>query len=73
MAAAVAWLANALADYDTRRRPRSQSVALASYRIGRFGQQLTQPWLVAARNTLIRHTPPRLALRSMARYADWRP
>jgi 2-polyprenyl-6-methoxyphenol hydroxylase-like FAD-dependent oxidoreductase len=66
-------VAEALADYDTRRRPRSQSVALASYRIGRFGQQLTQPALVAARNTLIRYVPPRLALRSMARYADWRP
>jgi 2-polyprenyl-6-methoxyphenol hydroxylase-like FAD-dependent oxidoreductase len=66
-------LAEALADYDARRRPRSQSVARASYRIGRFGQQLTQPLLVAARNAAIRWTPPRLALRSMARYADWRP
>ena len=66
-------LAEGLADYDARRRPRSQSVARASYRIGRFGQQLTQPLLVAARNTAIRLTPPRLALRSMARYADWRP
>ena len=66
-------LAAALADYDARRRPRSQSVARASYRIGRLGQQLTQPLLVAARNTAIRWTPPRLALRSMARYADWRP
>jgi 2-polyprenyl-6-methoxyphenol hydroxylase-like FAD-dependent oxidoreductase len=66
-------LPEALADYDARRRPRSQSVARASYRIGRFGQQLTQPLLVAVRNTAIRWTPPRLALRSMARYADWRP
>lgn len=66
-------LAEGLADYDARRRPRSQSVARASYRIGRFGQQLTQPLLVAARNTAIRWTPPRLALRSMARYADWHP
>ncbi|GAA3338130.1 FAD-dependent monooxygenase [Amorphoplanes nipponensis] len=66
-------LAEGLADYDARRRPRSQAVARASYRIGRFGQQLTQPLLVAARNAAIRHTPPRLALRSMARYADWRP
>ena len=28
---------------------------------------------VAARNAVMRLTPPRLALRSMARYADWRP
>ncbi|HEX8627967.1 MAG TPA: FAD-dependent monooxygenase [Catenuloplanes sp.] len=66
-------LSEALADYDARRRPRSQSVAAASYRIGRFGQQLTNPVLVAARNAAIRLTPPRVALRSMARYADWRP
>lgn len=66
-------LTEALADYDARRRPRSQSVAAASYRVGRFGQRLTNPILVAARNAAIRRTPPRLALRSMARYADWRP
>jgi 2-polyprenyl-6-methoxyphenol hydroxylase-like FAD-dependent oxidoreductase len=66
-------VAEALADYDARRRPRSQAVARASYRVGRYGQQLTQPLLVAARNAAIRLTPPRLALRSMARYADWRP
>lgn len=66
-------LHDALADYDARRRPRSQSIAAASYRIGRFGQQLSNPVLVAARNAVIRCTPPRIALRSMARYADWRP
>ncbi len=65
-------VAEGLADYDARRRPRSQRVARASYRIGRVGQ-ITHPLLVAARNTAIRRTPPRLALRSMARYADWRP
>lgn len=65
-------LAEGLADYDARRRPRSQSVARASYRIGRVGQ-ITHPLLVAARNAAIRGTPPRLALRAMARYADWRP
>ena len=41
--------------------------------IGRFGQQLQNPVAVAARNTVIRLVPPRLALRSMARYADWHP
>jgi 2-polyprenyl-6-methoxyphenol hydroxylase-like FAD-dependent oxidoreductase len=62
-----------LAEYDAQRRPRSQSVAAASYRIGRFGQQLSNPLLVAARNTAMRLTPPRVALNSMARYAAWRP
>jgi 2-polyprenyl-6-methoxyphenol hydroxylase-like FAD-dependent oxidoreductase len=66
-------LAEGLAEYDARRRPRSQAVALASYRVGRFGQQLTNPVLVAARNAAMRWTPPRVALRSMARYAAWRP
>ncbi len=66
-------LAEALADYDARRRPRSQRVARDSYRVGRFGHQLTNPLAVAARNAAIRLTPSRVALRTMARYADWRP
>jgi 2-polyprenyl-6-methoxyphenol hydroxylase-like FAD-dependent oxidoreductase len=66
-------VAEGLAEYDARRRPRSQAVAKASYRIGRFGQQLTNPLLVAARNGAMRLTPPRVALRSMARYAAWTP
>jgi 2-polyprenyl-6-methoxyphenol hydroxylase-like FAD-dependent oxidoreductase len=66
-------VAEGLAEYDARRRPRSQAVAKASYRIGRFGQQLTNPVLVAARNAAIRLTPPAVALRSMARYAQWQP
>ncbi|MEU4381338.1 FAD-dependent monooxygenase [Micromonospora echinofusca] len=59
--------------YDRRRRPRSQRVARASRAVGRFGQQLENPVAVAARDAVLRLTPPRLALRSMARYADWRP
>ena len=66
-------LPEALADYDARRRPRSQEIAAASYRIGRFGQQLANPVLVAARNAAIRVTPSSVALRSMARFATWRP
>ncbi|MDP9820070.1 FAD-dependent oxidoreductase [Spirilliplanes yamanashiensis] len=66
-------VAEALAEYDARRRPRSQAVAAASYRIGRFGQQLRNPLAVAARNAAVRLTPSSVALRSMARYADWRP
>ena len=71
--ASVAGGPDGLAAYDRQRRPRSQQVAKASRAIGRFGQQLENPIAVAARNTVMRLTPSRVALRSMARYADWRP
>ncbi|MET8154587.1 FAD-dependent oxidoreductase, partial [Actinoplanes sp. NPDC005259] len=71
--AAVAGRPDGLAAYDAQRRPRSQQVAKASRMMGRFGQQLENPIAVAARNTVMRLTPPRMALRSMARYADWHP
>jgi 2-polyprenyl-6-methoxyphenol hydroxylase-like FAD-dependent oxidoreductase len=71
--ASVAGRPDGLAAYDQQRRPRSQRVAKASRAIGRFGQQLRNPIAVTVRNTAMRLTPPRLALRSMARYADWRP
>ncbi|GIH03371.1 FAD-dependent oxidoreductase [Rhizocola hellebori] len=64
---------SALAWYDSQRRPRSQSVARAAKMVGRIGQQLHNPVAVALRDTLMRLTPPRAALRSMARYADWTP
>ncbi|MEU8082017.1 FAD-dependent oxidoreductase [Micromonospora sp. NPDC049101] len=63
----------ALAAYDRQRRGRSQSVARASHVAGRLGQQLHNPIAFAARNTALRITPARVMLRSMARYADWRP
>jgi 2-polyprenyl-6-methoxyphenol hydroxylase-like FAD-dependent oxidoreductase len=62
-----------LAEYDRLRRPRTQQVARASRSVGRLGQQLRQPLAIAVRNLLMRVTPPRLALKSMARYGDWRP
>jgi 2-polyprenyl-6-methoxyphenol hydroxylase-like FAD-dependent oxidoreductase len=71
--ASVAGRPDGLTDYDRQRRPRSQQVAKASRAIGRFGQQLDSPIAVAVRNTVLRLTPPRLALRSMTRYTDWRP
>ena len=64
---------SALAWYDAQRRPRSQSVAKAAKMVGRIGQQLHNPIAVALRDTVMRLTPPRAALRSMARYADWTP
>jgi 2-polyprenyl-6-methoxyphenol hydroxylase-like FAD-dependent oxidoreductase len=71
--AAVAGRPDGTALYDRQRRPRSQQVAKASRMIGRYGQQLENPLAVAARNTVIRAMPSGLALRSMARYAGWRP
>ncbi|MFC0006564.1 FAD-dependent monooxygenase [Micromonospora siamensis] len=72
-AAGPADLPAALAAYDRQRRPRTQEVARASLRAGRYGQQLRNPVAVAARDTLLRLTPARMALRAMARYADWTP
>jgi 2-polyprenyl-6-methoxyphenol hydroxylase-like FAD-dependent oxidoreductase len=63
----------ALDAYDRQRRPRAAWVAGAAMRIARYGQQLRHPAAVALRNTVMRCTPSRLALRSMARYADWTP
>jgi 2-polyprenyl-6-methoxyphenol hydroxylase-like FAD-dependent oxidoreductase len=71
--AAVADRPDGPATYDRLRRPRSQEVAKASRMIGRYGQQLENPVAMAARNVLMRVVPPRVALRSMARYADWHP
>ncbi|MBB5114414.1 FAD-dependent monooxygenase [Micromonospora echinospora] len=66
-------LAGALASYDRQRRPRSQAVARAALRTARYGQQLRNPVAVALRDTTIRLTPSKAALRGMARYADWQP
>ncbi|MCG5472543.1 FAD-dependent oxidoreductase [Micromonospora sp. LAH09] len=63
----------ALAAYDAQRRPRSQAVARASYVAGRFGQQLHNPIAFTMRTAALRLIPARVALRSMARYADWSP
>lgn len=71
-AVVLAATADSLDAYDRDRRPRSQRVARASRRIGRMSS-VENPVAVAARNALMRVTPPRAALRSMARYADWTP
>ena len=63
----------ALAWYDAQRRPRTQAVARTSWRAGRYGQQLSNPVAVAARNTVLRWTPPKRVLQTMTRYGDWRP
>jgi 2-polyprenyl-6-methoxyphenol hydroxylase-like FAD-dependent oxidoreductase len=66
-------LRDSLAAYDHARRPRSQAVARASRWAGRLGQQVRYAPLVAARNTVMRRLPPRVALGSMSRFARWDP
>ncbi|MEE6262921.1 FAD-dependent monooxygenase [Plantactinospora sonchi] len=66
-------VSNALLRYDRERRPRSQMIARASYRIGRFGQQLESRIAVTLRNLTLRLTPSDTALRSMNRFTGWRP
>ncbi|MFG1866595.1 FAD-dependent oxidoreductase [Micromonospora arborensis] len=63
----------ALAAYDEQRRPRSQAIARASVTAGRYGQQLRNPVAIAVRDTALRFAQARAVLRSMARYADWKP
>jgi 2-polyprenyl-6-methoxyphenol hydroxylase-like FAD-dependent oxidoreductase len=59
--------------YDQQRRPRSQSVALSSGRMGRFTSGLSNPVLATIRNTMIRMTPASLSIKGMASVADWSP
>ncbi|MGV4981239.1 FAD-dependent monooxygenase [Streptomyces sp. NRAIS4] len=66
-------VASALARYDAERRPRSQAVARAARQAGRMGQQLSHPAAVALRNTALRLTPSRVAIRAILRHADWTP
>ncbi|MFJ8011317.1 FAD-dependent monooxygenase [Streptomyces sp. NPDC096339] len=63
----------ALARYDAERRPRSQAVARAARRAGRMGHQLAHPLPVALRNTAMRLTPSRAAVRMILRHHDWSP
>ncbi|MFJ8542469.1 FAD-dependent monooxygenase [Streptomyces sp. NPDC093586] len=63
----------ALARYDAERRPRSQAVARAARQAGRMGQQLSHPVPVALRNTAMRLTPSRAAMRMILRHHDWTP
>ncbi|MFH8345459.1 FAD-dependent monooxygenase [Streptomyces sp. NPDC018045] len=63
----------ALTRYDTERRPRSQAVARAARQAGRMGQQLTHPLPVALRNTAMRMTPSRTAIRMILRHHAWTP
>lgn len=63
----------ALTRYDAERRPRSQAVARAARQAGRMGQQLAHPLPVALRNTAMRLTPSRTAVRMILRHHEWAP
>lgn len=62
---------SALARYDAERRPRSQAVAQAARQAGRTGQQLAHPLAVALRNTAMRLTPSRAAMRMILCHHAW--
>ncbi|MFI5924599.1 FAD-dependent oxidoreductase [Micromonospora sp. NPDC051543] len=66
-------LTAALATYDEQRRPRTQAIARASLRAGRYGQQLRNPLALAARTAALRLVPASVTLRSMTWCVDWRP
>ncbi|MEU9554227.1 FAD-dependent monooxygenase [Streptomyces fumanus] len=63
----------ALARYDAERRPRSQAVARAARQAGRMGHQLSHPLAVALRDTAMRLTPSRTAIRMILRHHAWVP
>ncbi|MFB6844360.1 FAD-dependent monooxygenase [Streptomyces sp. NPDC056373] len=63
----------ALARYDAERRPRSQAVARDARQAGRMGHQLSHPLAVALRNTAMRLTPSRAAVRMILRHHGWVP
>jgi 2-polyprenyl-6-methoxyphenol hydroxylase-like FAD-dependent oxidoreductase len=63
----------ALTRYDAERRPRTQAVARAALRAGRYGQQLSNPAAITVRNAVLRLVPAHMFLRSISRYADWQP
>lgn len=77
-AATLAWavarhpdVPTALAAYDALRRPRSQAVARASQRAGRFGFQVRNPVAAALRDLAVRLTPAAAATRGMIALTDW--
>ncbi|MBB5957859.1 2-polyprenyl-6-methoxyphenol hydroxylase-like FAD-dependent oxidoreductase [Saccharothrix tamanrassetensis] len=66
-------VAEALADYDRARRPRTQAVAKASRLAGRLGHKLRNPVAVAIRDTAMRAIPTSLSLKGMAKFTAWEP
>lgn len=63
----------ALAAYDAARRPRTQSIARASARMGALGNGLRHPALIAVRNAVLRRIPATWATHAAGNAADWTP
>ncbi|MFI6850137.1 FAD-dependent monooxygenase [Kitasatospora sp. NBC_00085] len=62
----------ALAEYDAQRRPRSQSIAESSRRMGEF--KLTESrWRLFRRNAGLRRAEPRESQRGLAAVGGWHP
>lgn len=62
----------ALATYDRIRRPRTQSIALQSRRLGTFAN-LASPVAALLRDTAMRLTPARLLFSRLTPLVDWHP
>ncbi|MDT0345901.1 FAD-dependent oxidoreductase [Streptomyces litchfieldiae] len=70
--AATSDMGAALADYDRRRRPRTQAVVRRSARLAAVGQWAWPP-AALLRDIAARATPVPLSLRAMAPVLDWTP
>ncbi|MDX2697531.1 FAD-dependent monooxygenase [Streptomyces ipomoeae] len=66
-------LASALAHYDTVRRHRTRTLARAARQAGRAGHRLTNPTLIALRDTALRLTPSRPVISTFLRHTRWTP
>ena len=66
-------LAAALATFDAARRPRGRRIIRTAVMIGRLGADLGGGWQQAARNTLLRLSPPGPFARAGQSIVNWTP
>ncbi|WP_433269909.1 FAD-dependent monooxygenase [Actinosynnema sp. CS-041913] len=64
-------VAEALADYDRERRPRTQAIVKASRLMGRVGHKLRNRAAVAVRDAAMRAVPPSVSLKGMTKFMAW--
>ena len=60
----------AFARYEALQFPRAQQIVSESLRLGRIGQ-LSQPWLVALRNTAFSLTPSAVTVKLMSKHFNY--
>ncbi|MFI9006424.1 FAD-dependent monooxygenase [Actinosynnema sp. NPDC053489] len=63
----------ALAEYDRRRRPRTQAMARASRALGRVGHRVRNPVAVAVRDAVMRAVPASVGRRGITKFLAWTP